>query len=279
MIVDFTIKNFLSFKDMNSISMQKAKIKSKYPHVDIQNIIETNKGSTLLKSKAIFGANGSGKSNLIKAFLEYRKIIENSLPNVKILDVVQPFALDTKCQKEPTFFQLIFINNHTIYRYGFEVLNDKIISEWLFGTPEKKEVYYFVRENDEVKINKNRFIEGKEITKGKKKLYRDNSLFLSVVAAFNGPISLEIIKYIGSIGIVWGLGDTSLTDFAIEKMSDEKYRKKMTELLKYSDMGIEGIEKKEMNATNVPKDLVNDFAPYQLDGRKPQRGSTLLMQT
>lgn len=268
MIIDFTVGNFLSFKEMQSIPMHKANIKSKFPHVDDQNLIEASKGFTLLKSKAIFGANGSGKSNIIKAMLQYRQIIEHSISNNNILDDIEKFALDPSYQNKPTFFQLTFITNQIPYRYGFEISNGKIINEWLFGTPEKKEVYYFIREENEVKININRFKEGKQIIKGKERLYRDNSLFLSVVAAFNGNIASSILNYIQSIAIVWGLNDKLLTDLATNAMSDDKYRDKIIQLLKDSDMGIENIRLTEMNAANIPKELIEDFSTSQMDGRK-----------
>ena len=64
MIIEFSVKNYRSIKEMQTLSMVAAPIKSKYPELDTNNVIKVSDKLSLLKSAAIYGANGSGKSNI-----------------------------------------------------------------------------------------------------------------------------------------------------------------------------------------------------------------------
>lgn len=199
MVIDFSFGNYKSFKDVQTISLQAAKIKSKYPEIDEQNVFQVNRGITLLKSKAIFGANASGKSNIANALVAFLAIIETSVKDEKSLGaLIEPFLLNIHAFKEPVFFQMNFVVDEVHYRYGFEAFKDQIANEWLFGTPNKKEVYFFVREGMEVKINENRFNEGNELRAidwSELSLFRQNSLFLGVVGALGGRLSRQILLF------------------------------------------------------------------------------------
>lgn len=84
MLVEFSVGNFWSFKEVQTFQMQAAKISSKYPKLDEDNVIKVDEQLSLLKSKAVLGANGSGKSNLMRAFHTMRMIIEESVKDMKI---------------------------------------------------------------------------------------------------------------------------------------------------------------------------------------------------
>ncbi len=72
-IQEFSFGNFKSFKGIQTLNLSTAKIKSKKEEIDINNVIEgnNNENVSFLKSKAIYGANASGKSNVIKAFVSF----------------------------------------------------------------------------------------------------------------------------------------------------------------------------------------------------------------
>ncbi|MEA3451999.1 MAG: AAA family ATPase, partial [Bacteroidota bacterium] len=123
MIQEFSFGNFKSFKDINSLNMTAAKID------DLNNKGITNDNKPLLKSKAIYGANASGKSNMVKALVAFLRIINSSVKNNKIINLIENYRLSTETENQPTFFQLIFQFDDIIYRYGFEATNEKITSE------------------------------------------------------------------------------------------------------------------------------------------------------
>lgn len=264
MLVEFSCKNFRSFKDLETISLVASNTTSKYKAVDTNNVFEVDEKLRLLKSKAVYGANASGKSNLVKAMSAMLYIIQRSLSDDNIIGkYVVPFRLSTETENEPTFFQIIFVLNQKMYRYGFEIYKKKIISEWLFGTANKNEVYFFKREGQQIEINENQFSEGKKLVSQSiedSPLYRENSLFLSLSAALNGKIASDIFDFIkNKIGIIVGLKDDKLRRIAIKRLSDEKAQKRMVEFLKVADLGIKDVFRVEFTDDTIPEDVTDDF--------------------
>ncbi len=243
MIVDFSVQNFKSIKDLQTLSMAAAPIVSKYKEVDDQNVIQINSKISLLKSKAIYGANASGKSNMLKALKAFISIVTDSVKEDEILfKKIYNFELSTETVNKPTYFQLTFYLNDIFFRYGFETTKNEITSEWLFGTPGKKEVPFFTREERNINVNERQFKEGQKLTslygdKGNE-IARNNSLFLTAVKSFSSGLAKEIVDYISEITIVSGLEDVGLHTQAEHSLSNEEKRKDIVELIKVSDTGI-----------------------------------------
>ena len=151
-LLEFTTGNFLSFREKKTLSMEAAKIKE-YP----ENVIQTGKYN-LLKSAVIYGANASGKSNLIKALKFMLDTIINSarLNSTDTLNA-KPFLLDEESGQKPSYFELLFIDGNNRFRYGFELDNKRIHSEWLYLLPleakTKKDNMLFVRQGNEIIIS------------------------------------------------------------------------------------------------------------------------------
>lgn len=248
MFIEFSIGNYRSFKEIQTLSLQAAKIKSKIKALDKDNIFTVTEKLSLLKSKAIYGANASGKSNIILAIQIFQYLSTKSLTDQKIVELIwdQRFRLSAQSDNSPIFFQLVFRNEKTIYRYGFEILEREVIAEWLYGIPNEKEVYFFEREGEKLKINENRFKEGKRVQLRAEKnitLFRKTSLFLGVVAAFNGSLSKKLISQIESIKIIPGSISTSrLIDSLKQEFENKAQLSKFSKILNTLDSNIEAIE-------------------------------------
>ena len=161
MFEEFSFGNIWSFKDIQTLNLAAAKIKSKNTELDDINVFSINSELSLLKAKAIYGANASGKSNVIKALATFITIIKDSVKEERVLGLIDSFQLSTETENKPTFFQLIFRIGKTRYRYGFEADDKSIKSEWLFSTPNKREQPLFIREGKLiVDINQTHFEEG-----------------------------------------------------------------------------------------------------------------------
>ncbi len=209
MIIEFSLGNFKSFKDLQSLSLIENPIKPRYKWLEV-NSFKGNDEYRLLKSKAIYGSNASGKSNLIKGLVAFINIITSSLKDNKALDYIEPYMLLQEKEHEPTFFQLIFIVEGIKYRYGFEATNERVHSEWLFGKPGEKEVHFFIREDKDIKINSSKFAEGdrlKSLKNEDNEIVRENALFLSVVAALNGKVAKMVVEALSQITIISGVSD------------------------------------------------------------------------
>jgi AAA15 family ATPase/GTPase len=143
--------------------------KSFKEHTDT-HIIETESNLNLLKSAVVYGNNASGKSNLLEAMGFIKQTVLNSfrdalMENSERKFPLEKFALNTKTEKDTSFFEISFIQKETKYRYGFEIDYDKVVAEWLFHTT-SKEVYLFKRDQQKIEVNKSAFKEGL----GKKKM-------------------------------------------------------------------------------------------------------------
>lgn len=251
-IQEFSFGNFRSFKDIQTLNLASAKIKSKYESIDNNNIITDSrfKDSSFLKSKAIYGANASGKSNIVKAFVTFIRIIKQSVKDEEILNLVESFRLSTETENEPSFFQLIFWVNDIRYRYGFELDEKKVFAEWLYAKSGERELAYFIRDNQEIiEIDKTNFSEGDKLVNlfdnntSDNEIFRDNSLFLSSISSLGfGKLSKQLIDNIASIFVINGLGHSGLFSYAGDSLNDEKRKKYIINFLKYGDTGIEDID-------------------------------------
>ncbi len=252
MIIEFSVKNYRSIKELQTLSLIAAPIKSKNVELDTNNLIPVSDKLSLLKSVAIYGANGSGKSNLIKALITMFIFIDKSFQDDEVGNrIVEPFAFNKTSFLEPTFFQLIFICDRVKYRYGFEVRQNTVISEWLFGSPGKKEVYYFTREGSKIQINEDKFEEGKGLID--KTSF--NNLFLNVCKAFNGKISKQILDFFRfRISISEGVNDTAFHKSTLTLMKDTVIKQQIISLLNVADFGIQDINSKRITAADIPDD-------------------------
>ncbi|MCU0401114.1 MAG: ATP-binding protein [Algoriphagus sp.] len=263
MIEEFSFGNFWSFKDMQTLNMTAAKIKSKNPRLDTVNLIPVDEELSLLKSKAIYGANASGKSNVIKALGAFIRIINNSVKDEKVLGMIDYFRLSTQTIDSPSFFQLTFRVDGIRFRYGFEADDNSIKSEWLFSTPNKREQALFIRENDKIiEINKTHFPEGQksiDLAGSDGQIFRSNSLFLSSLGSFGfGKLSKQIIEIISSISIINGLGHVGMFNYAGDALEEQDKKRFILDFLKKGDLGIEDLFRVDLNHMDLPDNLSND---------------------
>lgn len=252
MIEEFSFGNFWSFKDIQTLNMTAAKIKSKNTELDDINVFPINNDLSLLKSKAIYGANASGKSNVVKALASFIRIIMDSVKEEKALGLIDSFQLSSETENKPTFFQLIFRIGKTRYRYGFEADDKSIKSEWLFSTPKIREQPLFIREDKSiVEINQTHFDEGgmyqKLFKNSKDPIFTDTSLFLTHLSSTGfGKLSKQIVKTISSISIINGLGHRGMYGIAGNSLSDSVKKKFILNFLKTADIGIDDLDSVEI---------------------------------
>lgn len=267
MLIEFSVGNFRSFKDVQTLSFVAAPIKSKYPELDKQNVFEAGEKLKLLKTVGMYGANGSGKSNLVKAFLSFLIIIEFSFKDETIgSKYVWPYILNSSTLNEKTFFQIIFEIYGKKYRYGFEIQKNIIKSEWLFGTASDNEVFFFTRELQEIKTNNTQFAEGFGI----KERTKDTNLFLNVAHAFNGQISKMIKDYFRfNILISAGIEDTPFKQQSLNMLENDEGRSKILELMSFADLGIQDVRNVEINTEKLNGENFQTLLELQGDkGRK-----------
>ena len=267
MIVEFSVSNFRSIKDLQTISFVASPIVSKYKEVDENNTFQPTDKLRLLKSLAIYGANASGKSNFINAFNAFVAILRQSVKVENALSVyIEPFLLSSETEKNPSYFQIIFILEGINYRYGFEATNKAIVSEWLFSKKQEspnREHFIFKRENQALDINDKTFKgikKFKNLINNENPVFRDNSLLITSLAAFNEDLSKSILDYCSQIGIFSGLGDRVVRQHSDELIaSDTELKRDLLEMLRESDTNIIDIKAFEPSDLNVEIEVAKNF--------------------
>ena len=141
MLIEFSVKNFLSFKEKVTLSMEKGN-----GDENLENVI-TNNITDLLKTAAIYGANASGKSNILKAFTCAILMVRNSnlIPIEGKWNFIKPFLFDETSKKSPSEFEFIFIVNNVKYRYFFSADENKVYDEILDAYYSQKPTNIFTR--------------------------------------------------------------------------------------------------------------------------------------
>jgi AAA15 family ATPase/GTPase len=254
MIAEFTVENFLSYKEKHTFSLVSTKDKD----LSETNTFESGKNLRFLKSAVIYGANASGKSNLFNALMFFRRFAIYSGPGKQVEDPIEadPFALSKQTESAPSSFEIIFFmkndEGETRYRYGFSVNKEQVVSEYLFALYNVREVTLFTRQFQEIEYTSH-FKEG---ARGKD-FVRNNCTFLSVCAQTNGNISAQIVGYLKRIGVLSGLN--SFAGFQNENIQPD-YKKRIIDFLHYADIQITDYKTERVPAFgDVPDTDLSEF--------------------
>jgi AAA15 family ATPase/GTPase len=146
MLIRFNVGNFLSFNKIQEFSMLGGKVRSKTEHLDVDRNLK------LLKFAAVFGANASGKSNLVSAMDFAKEMVINGLPDGH---TSKYFRLSKANKDELSYFEFEVKINNKYYAYGFEVVLNKssIINEWLYEIfPDNRQENLFIRNERNIDI-------------------------------------------------------------------------------------------------------------------------------
>ena len=170
----------------------------------------------LLKSAAIFGANGAGKSNCVKALQILKIIVLSSIETVdnNILDSVRPFFLKEEPYNLPTEFEISFLTDGNLYRYGLSLEEGVIEEEWLYWTKASRETVLFQRTKQNITYNNRSFKEAKMFVKkvGDSLVVqktKPNVPFITVLHQFDGERSTSVCDWFRSLKIISGLDNVA----------------------------------------------------------------------
>ena len=249
MLVEFRVSNFRSIKDEQVLSLVASKDKSfKENNVHATGIPAV---PSILRSAAIYGANASGKSNLIKALQFMRSIVLGSATKKPegVSFNIKPFLLDENTVSSPSSFEIIFLIDQTRFQYGFSMTKDRIVSEHLLVYKKFKPQQWFRRSFDQQTEQDS--YEFKTGLTGPKHVWqeatRPDSLFLSVATALNSKDIKPIYDWFDE-GLVIINDQVRLSpEYSAGLISNDEKRESIIGFLKSADINIENIdvEKKE----------------------------------
>jgi AAA15 family ATPase/GTPase len=254
MLIEFSVGNYRSFKDVVTLSMVAADEATGNDELDKNNVFKVNQNFSLLKSAAIYGANASGKSNLILALYFMQSFVINS-SKLQITDKInlEKFRLSSETEDKPSFFKIVFHLDNKIYEYSFEVTQERVISEGLSCTPKTRKTNIFSREKDKIKYSKS-LLKGKDV----KDLTKKNTLFLSIAAQFNDPLAGKILLWFSRLKIISGSQFENLRQLSLDYLSREpNLKNEIVFLIKKLDLSIKdmSIEVGRTSLDNFHKDI------------------------
>ncbi len=256
MLIKISVENFKSFDYREELSMiSSSKIRAMATHR--MQIKQTK----ILKNAAIYGANASGKSNLVLAFAFIKSTLKNGVP----LECVNDFCRNKATNKNrESVFELQFTVGNTFYAYGFSVVlsERRITNEWLFELLQDgnaKEL--FIRRDNELKIGENVKLSDEE--KARFNVYsadfvgQNDRLFLSEMNRVKKYDENSKLKFF-SESFSWIMNNIILINPNISLANTESYYhdeslENITKLIRNFDTGITDIKTKKISIDEMGK--------------------------
>ena len=244
MLIEFRVKNFRSLRGEQALSLVASKDKT----LLASNTQETGikAAPTLLRSAVVYGANASGKSNLIKALQYMRGVVTESATVIQPGQTfsVQPFRLDADSADKPTEFEITFIVDRVRYQYGFAMTSQRIVSEHLLVYKAFKPQRWFERHFD-AETGKEVFEFGSGL-KGPKNVWegatRANSLFLSMAVQLNSEQLRPVFDWFANRLVIFNEASPLAPQLSMQMLKLDGKRKEICDFLKAADISIADID-------------------------------------
>ncbi|MFP4147280.1 MAG: AAA family ATPase [Halorhodospira sp.] len=268
MLVEFTVTNFRSFSEPQTLSLVASRQRGHEAHgllpSDDPKVVPD-----LLRGAAIYGPNASGKSNLIKALGNLRHLVLQSAKESQAGEpvAVTPFHLRENSGTEPTELEVHFIQEGARYQYGVAATPECIEEEWLIAYPphrrvQKGQTWFHRRYDPERKRMSWKF---GEHFRGKRKLLtettRDNALFLSTAAQLNHRQLMPVFQWFQE-----RLGPTIQPPGlhpgrTIERCEDSQERERILDFLRQADPDIIDvqIESRPFSSDALPETMPKEL--------------------
>lgn len=231
MLISFLFSNYRSFRDDATLSMEAVGLK------EHKEIITKCNGEELLPCVSIYGKNGGGKSNVIRALWLSVQFICNAqrTQHEKATVPVRPFLLDSDSVNRPTFFEYTYIYNGIKYKYGFAATRNEVTREYLYYWPKGNKASIFDRTGQEFHFVKNSEKRQKEVIAS---AVAPNQLFLAIACALNYLPCIQAMRWFREC-IFFSRDFVDIPEQLSSYSGDEFMLKAITKIAKKADVGIE----------------------------------------
>lgn len=256
MVLEIRLGNFFSIKDEVVLDFRAANINSANAKALKSNVFEQGK-TTMLKTLIIYGANASGKSNIIKAIRFCNAMVfESHNHNENTVYNFQPFKFEEYSNKPSTYF-IRFILNDIEYEYSFSLTRTHIVTESLHYYPKGRIKEIFTRDERRGKLKKEKYTftdvikRPMDVTENTS----DKTLYISRASQMDREIAKEIFNYFHRTFILNYLG---FGVSAIENITNQN-KLQLIEALKIADNDIEEVKIRLLKkpGKNIHADLTN----------------------
>jgi AAA15 family ATPase/GTPase len=245
MLLEFSCKNYRSFREKQTLSMLAGGTGSKSTD---ERLIGTDfEGISGLRCACIYGANASGKSNLLKAIQQFSRMIADSQKRWDSSDKIpgwDPFSLDQLSRTQETEFEAEVLIERSRFRYGFSFNGELITREWLYEyAPRERTLFFRQTEGTSVYVD----FTGRNLTgttlETIKQVTRPNSLFLSA-AAQNNYERLAVVQrwFAERFSLISGQECDQMLPFTANRCNRPRIKEAIRKLIGFADIGIDDFE-------------------------------------
>jgi uncharacterized protein len=239
MLIEFRVRNYRSFAGEQALSLVASNDKTLAEQNTVQTGVRTLPRA--LRSAVIYGANASGKSNLLRALLLMRGVVLDSAalkPEQKFN--VQPFRLDKVLPNEPTLFEITVVLDGVRHQYGFEFTAERVTREWLLVYKSARPQAWFERtfdpeSNEDVYEFSSYLIGQKSVWQ---EATRPNALFLSVAVQLNSEQLAPLHRWFSESLVSLMDGGQLSFDFTTRAIRDPSGARAIVDLMQSADIAI-----------------------------------------
>ena len=233
MLIHFSVENYLSIRDKIVLSMLASR-DTEHPEY---LIVDGNKNH--LKSTVIYGANASGKSNVLNAFWFMVNYVLTS-HNQQVHKAIErsPFKFDRETPTRPSSFEVIFTANGIRYVYGFSVTDKAVVEEYLYYYPNGRQALIFERKD----TTDFRFTVDVEEQNTLKERTSANKLYLSVASNWSYSKVVPVLEWFASCQIITKHSVADAYGLEAEQLKDDDYRRVIASMLRIADFGIQSLQ-------------------------------------
>lgn len=245
-LVAFRAENARSFRDSFELSL----LATSMAEESFVHPVPWREGGSpisVLPVAGAFGANGSGKSNVLKVMHDMRSLVLRSFRHSDPeggIDDRRPFLLDHRARTEPTRFEIDLVLNGIRHEYGVVVDDDRVLEEFAYWYPKGRAAVLFERTADNVELGAADRAKGRAVLE----LLRPNALFLSTAASAGHPRLLPLYQWF-SRNLLLAEADSRPFRQAMttEMLSDPESRAQVLALLHAADLGVTDAQKHDLD--------------------------------
>lgn len=232
MLIEFRFKNYRSFRDDVVLSMEATGLGN------FKNSLISYGNTKLLPGVAIYGKNGGGKSNVIRAFWLAVQFIKNAqrTQHENAVVPVTPFMLDETSRNQASEFEFIYTMNGVKYWYTFAGTKEKITKERLYHAPKGQKALVFSREGQSFS-----FTEDRPKRKLISEAVAENQLFFSVACTMNDAACIKAMKWFRE-QIFFSRDYADIPKQLLDYSNDTNMLKAISDYAKAADFGIEDMQ-------------------------------------
>ncbi len=256
MLITFKVSNYRSFRDESVLSMLAAGLK------EYKESLIPYGSKKVLPAAAVYGKNGGGKSNLVRALWLGVQFVRNAqrTQHEKASIPVQPFSLNDSSQIEPTSFEYTYMQDGIKYVYGFSATRTKIVTEYLYHNPRGQKATIFERNGQEFSFPVDTERKKKEMIS---EAVASNQLYFAVSCTMNYKPCIAAMKWFRE-SVVFSRDYTDIPNQIIQHAEDAGMLKAIVSAAQKADIGIQDMKfeisnRELINQGELPDNLPDDI--------------------